>query len=182
MKTSNVIREIIWTLLGFGFLYLMAGLSHNLVLGQTEIPLTGQSLAVLLIGFCWPGWSGVLAVVLYLLAGGLGLPVFAEGASGWGVFQGGTGGFLFGFLVAAWYLRRLKYRNWGRNSLMTLLAMILGTLFILGFGVLRLSQMYGFESGLKYGFLDLWPGALVKLLIATVLARLWYRFFPESIR
>lgn len=61
------------------------------------IPITGQSLAVLLVGLLLPFPWGGGAVLLYLLLGGLGLPVFAEGGSGWSSFSGGSGGFLLAF-------------------------------------------------------------------------------------
>ncbi|MCB0707156.1 MAG: biotin transporter BioY [Saprospiraceae bacterium] len=168
-NVKSTIQQLIWAIAGFGLLYLSTKLSHDLVLGETIIPLTGQSLAVLVIGFSWPGWSGILAIGLYLLVGGLGYPVFANGASGWAAFQDSSGGYLFGFLIAGYFLRNLKIAGWGKSLGWILGAMLVGTLLIMGFGSLRLVQLYGMEEGLKYGFWNLWPGALVKLVVATLI-------------
>ena len=73
------------------------------------IPITLQSLLVVLVPILL-GWKlGVVAVIIYLIAGGMGLPVFAYGTSGWERFTGSTGGFLMAFPLAAifgWMGRR----------------------------------------------------------------------------
>jgi biotin transport system substrate-specific component len=172
MNFQKLVGTLVWVVLGVALLVLFTQLRYEWMLGDTEIPLTGQSLAVLIIGFCWPGWSGVLAIVLYVLLGGFGMPVFAEGAFGWGVVQGGSGGYLLGFIAAALYLRTGRYRKWAQSLGGKIGLMFLASIFILGFGFIRLVQMFGTESALDHGFWPLWPGALVKIVLAAIVAQI----------
>ena len=87
-------------LVGLGLL-LMGWLAPQVWSFQGQLPITPQSLLVVLWPLLW-GWRiGTASVVLYLLAGGAGLPVFADGAHGWQHFTGSTGGFLMAFPIAA---------------------------------------------------------------------------------
>ena len=131
------------------------------------IPISGQSLAVLLVGWYLGPVNGLIALVVYVLLGGLGLPVFADGAAGWSVLRTGSGGFLLGFIPAA-YLS--GYFALQKQSIYTnaFKAMFFGTLLIIGCGLLRLTQMYGWEKALAYGFYPFWPGAVVKIIVGTV--------------
>lgn len=100
-----------------GFLSVMATLSFPLP--WTPVPFSMAPLAVLVVGaYQRPGWAG-LSVVLYLLAGALGAPVYAEGSSGWRHLAGATAGYLFGYAAVAvfvsWYMqqrRRLLPTRW----------------------------------------------------------------------
>ena len=138
-------------------------------MNKVSIPITGQSLVVLLVGFLLGRKWGTLAVVVYLLLGILNLPVFAEGKYGWETFTKGSGGFLYGFLFAAYFVGVLGDKEWGSSLVKSLIAMVLGTVIIIAFGVMHLSFLYGFEKALEYGFYPFWKGAVVKILIGGVL-------------
>ena len=106
---SPWLEDVLLTALGTG---LLCWLSPQVWMFQGDLPITPQSLMVVLWGVLW-GWKvGTLAVVLYLVAGGLGAPVFAEGASGWQHFTGSTSGFLLAFpigaLVVGWLGERIQ--------------------------------------------------------------------------
>ena len=75
------------------------GAQVRIPLPNTEVPMTLQALAVLLTGFALTPGRAVSAIFLYLACGAVGLPVFAAGSAG---LAGSTGGYLVGFLVAAW--------------------------------------------------------------------------------
>src|SRR5436190_15128116 len=64
------------------------------------VPVTGQTLAVLLVGATLGSLRGALALVLYAVVGIVGLPVFSEGAHGLGVIAGPTGGYIVGFIIS----------------------------------------------------------------------------------
>jgi len=66
------------------------------------VPITGQTFAVLLVGMALGSRRGALALTAYLAAGIAGLPVFAEAKFGLATVQGPTGGYLLGFIAAAW--------------------------------------------------------------------------------
>lgn len=148
------------------FITLSAQLSIDI---EGIAPITGQTLTVLLTGsFLGKKW-GTLAVFLYVLLGLLGLPVFAEGKAGWSVLTGGSGGYLIGFIIAAYTCGVLKLKNWDRNFIWSLLLMTVGTAVILLFGVGRLVYLYGWEKGLDYGFYPFWEGAIIKIIIGALI-------------
>ena len=84
----------------------LAGAALVTVLAQVAIPLwpvpiTGQTLAVLLVGSTL-GWArGAISMVLYAVLGLVGLPVYSDGSHGAGVLFGATGGYIIGFIVSA---------------------------------------------------------------------------------
>lgn len=99
------------------------------------IPLTLQSLVVLLVPLI-AGWKvGLCASLLYLVAGGLGFPVFAQGASGWTHFTGLSGGYLMGFPIAAllvgWFAESIERYQ----ALWSLGLMIAGHLVVVALGL-----------------------------------------------
>ena len=167
------LQKIGW-MLG-GVLAIIAGsqFSIDLDLGEVSIPITGQSLVVLLTGFLLGRKWGCLAVFVYLLLGILNLPVFADGKYGWEIFTKGSGGFLYGFLFAAYFVGILGEKEWGSNLFKSVGAMLLGTAIIIFFGVMHLSFLYGFEKALEYGFFPFWRGAVVKILIGGILGFLF---------
>lgn len=129
------------------------------------VPLTLQSYFVLLAGFVLGPWRGALACVLYLLAGLVGLPVFAGGTSGWERLLGPTGGFLWSFplaaAVAGWATKGGSPLTWPRGLLWGALASVVP--FAIGVPWLESKVDLG-PDGMK-----LWPfvpGAVIKLLLA----------------
>ena len=132
------------------------------------IPVTGQTLAILIWAFYLNVKESFFAMLFYLVLGFIGLPIFADGASGIEKLTGGSGGFLIGFVVASSIVSYLK----AKSSVISLSKIIglttLGTLIILIFGVGRLSMLYGFEKGLEYGFFPFWQGAILKILIGAI--------------
>jgi biotin transport system substrate-specific component len=134
-----------------------------------EIPVTGQSLAVLLIAYLL-GWrdSGI-AIVIYLVIGALGLPVFADGASGLEAITGSSGGFLVGFLISA-IVTNLLVDNTTADIKEIFQFMIVATIIILVVGGLRLRMFISWEDVWTYGIEPFLPGAMIKLFLATVVA------------
>jgi biotin transport system substrate-specific component len=97
--TGNKLQDdLILSLLSFVTLVLLGHIQLDLVEG---LPITLQSLLVVLFPLMFGVRVGVIFVCAYLLAGGLGAPVFAGNESGWDHFLGATGGFLLAFPIAA---------------------------------------------------------------------------------
>lgn len=167
---NPTIARLLNLFLGTLFITIMARVAIPVPESLGGIPITGQSLAVLLVGLLLPFPWGGGAVLLYLLLGGLGLPVFAEGGSGWATFSSGSGGFLIGFLLAALGMGLLRSRGWGQHLGYSLLANVLGTVVIVGSGLLWLAHLYGWGKALEYGFYPFWPGAIVKILLGGFIA------------
>jgi biotin transport system substrate-specific component len=135
----------------------------------SPVPITGQTLAVLLVGASL-GWKkGSMSVLTYLAEGLAGLPVFAGGASGPAYLLGPTGGYLLGFAVAALAVGWLAGRGWDRHIGLTLLAMLIGNVLIYLFGLAWLSGYVGIGQALPLGLYPFLIGDGIKLLLAGFL-------------
>jgi biotin transport system substrate-specific component len=134
----------------------------------TPVPVTGQTFAVLLVGALYGSQRGALTVGLYLLEGALGLPVFAGGTSGLGRLLGPTGGYLIGFVAAAWIVGRLCEHGWDRRVPTAALAMLMGNAVIYLCGLPWLALFVGPERSLMAGLWPFIPGDLIKLVLAAV--------------
>lgn len=133
------------------------------------VPITLQTLGVLLTGALLGSSRGVLALLLYLAEGAVGLPVFAGGAAGLAYMLGPTGGYLVGFVVAAGAVGWLAERGWDRRPAWTALAMVLGNLLIYAFGVSWLAVLLGdLRAALVQGALVFVVGDLIKIAVATL--------------
>lgn len=162
---NNVIRVLFGTL----FIILCTQVDIDLHLGDVNIPITGQSFAVVLVGYLLKSKLGALSVFIYLLLGMVGAPVFADGGSGIDSLWGNSGGYLYGFIPAAFACGYLHERGWGSLPYI-LFAMIIGTVIILCIGVSHLSIKIGIEKALTYGLYPFIPGAILKLMLATGVA------------
>jgi len=137
------------------------------------VPMTLQTGAVALIGAAY-GWRlGAATVLLYLLEGALGLPVF-EGtpAKGIGIayMLGTTGGYLLGFAVAAALIGWLAERGFDRNPVQLFGVMVVGDAIVFALGLLWLGAVVGWDKPvLEWGFYPFILGDLVKLALAACL-------------
>jgi biotin transport system substrate-specific component len=140
----------------------------------TPVPITLQPFAVLLVGAALGARRGALALVAYLLEGAIGMPVFAAGAAGVGSILGPSGGYLIGFIPAAFVTGWFAERGWDRRFLTTWAAMALGSTMIFACGLPWLAFYAGWDQVLALGFWPFLPGDLVKQLAAAVaLPNLW---------
>ncbi|MCS7178806.1 MAG: biotin transporter BioY [Anaerolineae bacterium] len=145
----------------------------------TPVPVTGQTFGVLLVGALLGCRRGALSLVLYLLEGIAGLPVFAGGSSGLTRLLGPTGGYLLGFVVAAGVTGWLCERGWDRRVPTAALAMLIGNLVIYLFGLPWLALFVGPEKSLVMGFWPFIPGDLLKLALAALVLPGAWRFVGE---
>jgi biotin transport system substrate-specific component len=146
---------------------LFIALAAQIAVPMYPVPVTGQTLAILLIGMTYGPRMAGSAVALYLFEGAMGLPVFANGAAGALYMFGPTGGYLAGFLMAAVTLGFLAERGMGRSILSTAVAMLIGTAVIYVFGVAWLSMMIGFEKAVIHGVVPFLYGDVLKAVIAA---------------
>ena len=130
------------------------------------VPVTMQTMVVLLIGMSYGPRLGALTIAAYLAQGAMGMPVFAGGA-GLLYMAGPTGGYLAGFLAAAFVMGALAQRGWGKTVVSTALAMLIGTIVIYTLGVAWLSNLFGFGVGIKAGLLPFLYGDALKIVIAA---------------
>lgn len=136
----------------------------------TPVPITLQTLMVLLSGAMLGPSYGALAMIIYLLLGAIGLPVFAGGTSGIGDLLGPTGGFLLSFPIAAFVIGKLVKTK----KLTTLLfAMFVGTLIIYIFGAIQGAFVthLGLSAIFTGWILPFIIGDTIKLLLAAWIAK-----------
>lgn len=141
----------------------------------SPVPVTGQTLAVLLTGVLLGSRRGALAVLAYLAEGAMGMPVFAGGTGGAAILTGPTGGYLAGFVAAAALTGALAERGWDRRSITALLAMVTGNLVIYLFGLGWLSTFIGLDRVVDLGMVPFLPGDVAKIALATTLLPLGWR-------
>lgn len=158
---------------------LMSGLAQVSVrLPFTPVPITGQTLGVLLIGASLGPSLAASAMLLYLSWGFVGMPVFAQGAHGAAVlgFASASGGFLWGFVAAAWVVGELAKRGWDRTLRSSISTMLIGEVIIYAFGIpwLMAALKAPLAKGLEWGFYPFVIGDTLKLFLAAgVLPLAW---------
>ena len=136
----------------------------------SPVPLTGQTFAVVLVGAGLGSRRGGLALLLYLMLG-LVAPVYASGASGSSVLFGASGGYIFGFVLAAWAVGWIAERGGDRRVLSAFIAFVVGQLLVYGVGVpwLKVSATLSWSAAIHEGFAIFILGGLVKAAAAGVL-------------
>jgi biotin transport system substrate-specific component len=131
----------------------------------SPVPVTGQTFAALLVGTALGARRGIASLALYLLAGMVGLPWFAEASSGWTT---PTLGYVLGFVLAAGLTGALARRGADRSPLRTAGAMVLGTLAIYAVGVpyLAAALHLPLSRAARLGLYPYLPGDALKALLA----------------
>lgn len=157
---------------GSALMALSAQVSHQF--SFSAVPVTGQTFAVLLIGALYGSRLGAATMVAYLAEGASGMPVFAQGHGGVAAIATPSGGYLFGFIIAAWVVGWFAERGWDRSRWIVL-PMLLGNAALYGPGIVWLHGQFGvvhtpisWSTALDYG---LWPfvaGDLAKLVAASL--------------
>jgi len=143
------------------------------------VPMTMQTFVVLVIGMAY-GWPLAGAtLLLYLVEGAAGLPVFAgtpERGIGLAYMIGPTGGYLIGFLAAAVAVGWLAERGWGRNPGRTLVAVLVGMAITYLFGLAWLGSAIGWDKPvLAFGLTPFLPAEAFKVVLAVVTLPLAWR-------
>jgi len=145
------------------------------------VPITGQTLAVLLVGAGLGAARGAAALALYAILGGIGLPIYSDAASGWSVLLGPTGGYILGFIAAAGIVGWAAERSWDRGWYKPIITFVGGSLIVFAIGLPWLAVSLGqlglpndMQSVLIAGFYPFLIGGLIKAAIAAaLLPALW---------
>ena len=165
---SALVTDVTLVLLGSAVMAGLAQLSFRLPF--TPVPVSGQTLGVLLVGASLGAWRGAASMLLYLGEGAAGLPVFAEGNSGvLFLTNAATTGFLWGFVVAAAAIGLLAQMGWDRSVGSAIGAMLVGEVIVFAFGVTWIARWAGVpaEQALDLALYPFVLGELLKLLIAA---------------
>jgi biotin transport system substrate-specific component len=135
------------------------------------VPLTFQTLAVLLLGGFFGSKKGSLMVLTYLVETLMGMPVLAGGAIQSLALVGPKGGYLIGFVVQAYLMGRLMEKREHFNRFTVFFSGILICFFQLTLGVIWLSLFVGWSSAWTMGFYPFIMGEVLKVVVATHLFR-----------
>ncbi|MEI8334285.1 MAG: biotin transporter BioY [Chloroflexota bacterium] len=175
-RISARVRHAILVVLGALFIAATAYIA--IPIPGTPVPVTAQAFGVLAVGGALGLRRGVMAALLYLLIGAVGLPVYAQHAAGLDTFasiEGGrialapTGGYLVGFVVAAGLVGRLSELGWDRSVRGSLAAFALGTLVIYLVGVPWLAVSLGVSAreAVDLGLAPFLVGAAITLVVVA---------------
>jgi biotin transport system substrate-specific component len=157
-RSFRALRGAILMALGTALLTLSAKVNLPL----PYVPMTLQTLVVLMIGAAY-GWRlGSATVIAYLTEGAIGLPVFAGPVGGLAPLVGPTAGYLYGFVLAAFATGWLSQRGWDRSVLWLFVAMGIGHVLILGAGFAWLA------FGMKLGADKAWLVGIVPFIAASL--------------
>ncbi|MBL51692.1 MAG: biotin transporter BioY [Candidatus Marinimicrobia bacterium] len=136
----------------------------------SPIPITGQTIGVILVGGILGSKRGTLAVLAYLMEGALGFPVFAQMKAGVHVLVGPTAGYLWGFVFAAFLIGYLTEKGWTMKPITSFLSCFAATTLILIAGTLYLAAFkLEFSKALVMGFYPFLVGDVVKSTICAIL-------------
>ena len=145
------------------------------------VPITAQTLGVMLAGGILGSRRGALSMVLFLVLVAIGLPLLSGGRGGAGIFLGPSGGFLLGWVAGAFVVGWLTERFWGRlNAGFAFAASVIGGIVVVyAFGIPWLA--YAAELGLvkaAIGSASFIPGDLIKAAAASVIMVTVKRTYP----
>lgn len=157
---------------------LLLAFSAQLAVGF-PVPITGQTFAVLMLAALLGPRRGSLCVLAYIAEGAAGLPVFAQAKFGIPALLGPTGGYIIGFVPAAFLVGFLARRGWDRRIGTTVLAMVLGNLVIYAFGLLWLSVLIGPGRSVATGVLPFIPGDIIKIALAAAILPAAWKFLAH---
>ena len=135
------------------------------------VPITLQTLFVNLSGALLGGLLGALSQVVYVLLGIIGLPVFAGGKAGMGILIGPTGGYLMGFIAAAYVIGKLIEVKEKPGLIWIIFSMVAGLIVIYTLGVIQLSLIakLSFKKAVSVGVLPFLMGDALKIIAAALI-------------
>ena len=165
-KQSKLIKYIFFALIGS----ILLAISSKIKIPFYPVPMTMQTLVVLLIGIMF-GWKlGLATVSLYLFEGVIGLPVFSgtpEKGIGLVYFTGPTMGYLIGFLVTVYISGKFVY---SKNAIENFLKILIATSFIYILGLAWLGNLIGWDKPIfQLGAQPFLLAELFKILIVTLM-------------
>ena len=143
---------------------ILLGLFAHVAIPLSPVPIATQPTLVLLLAVLLGSKRAPAAVAGFLAQGALGFPVFANGLAGMGILIGPRGGYLFGYLVAAYVVGKIVEAFPHRKLLTAFLAMAIGNVILYIMGASWLSTFIGVEKALLLGVVPFLGFDLLKIL------------------
>jgi len=143
-----------------------------IVIPLTPVPITAQTFFLNIAAVLLGGSLGALSQFIYVMLGIVGIPVFEGGKAGLGVIFGPTGGYLLGFIIAAFVIGMINQMKKSAGISWNIFSMFIGMLIIYFCGSLQLSLVakMSFHKALTIGALPFIPGDIIKILLAAIIS------------
>jgi len=156
---------------------LVLAITSQLSIPLNPVPLTFQSTTVILLALLFGSRMSSYMIIAYFLAGIAGLPVFADFSFGISKLFGPTGGYLFGFLPAAFITGYIVEKGFAKKLIPIFMTGLAGTAIIFFCGFTMLSMFVGSQEALRLGVMPFLITELLKLIAAS---GLFWRFINRS--
>lgn len=168
IQTNSQLRRMVYAAM-FGALTAIGSL---IVIPMQPVPITLQTLFTSLAGILLGGYTGALSQIVYVLLGIIGLPVFAGGKAGLGTLFGPTGGYLIGFIIAAYVIGKIVEIRKEPGLAWITMSLVIGNLVIYALGVSQLAYLAHLSlfKALLLGVVPFLIGDLLKLLAAVLIS------------
>ncbi len=170
---SKIIKYLLAIILGS----ILITISAKIKIPFYPVPMTMQTFVVLLIGICFGYRIGIATILVYLLEGIIGLPVFSnspERGVGFIYFTGPTMGYLIGFISACFLASYIKAED---NLFLIFFKLILSVSTIYILGILWLGVVIGWDKPLfQLGVMPFLLAELFKIVLLTIIAKKILRF------
>jgi biotin transport system substrate-specific component len=136
------------------------------------VPITAQTFFLNVSAILLGGQLGAVSQFIYVMLGVVGIPVFAGGKAGLGVIFGPTGGYLLGFIIAAFVIGMVNRMKKSAGIFWNIFSMLIGMLIIYFMGSLQLSLVakMNFHKAIAIGVLPFIPGDIIKVLLAAIIS------------
>lgn len=171
VKEKSLLKDVMLVLAGAG----LVGLLAQVAIPIQPVPITGQTLGVMLVGATLGAKRGAYALTSYMVLGVLGVPWFSGFHAGMATVLSPTFGYIIGFIPTAFVIGYLSQRSWDRRPFLALVAFLIASIIPYFFGipwmvaVLSSTQEMNFMLAMQLGFIPFIPGGIVKWLIGAAL-------------
>ena len=168
IQTNSQLRRMVYAAM-FGALTAIGSL---IVIPMQPVPITLQTFFTGLAGVLLGGYTGALSQVVYVLLGVIGLPVFAGGEAGLGTLLGPKGGYLIGFIIAAYVVGKMVESRKESGLVWITISLVVGNLVIYALGVMQLSLVahLSIVKALLLGVVPFLIGDLLKIVAAALIS------------
>ena len=143
-----------------------------IVIPLPPVPITAQTFFLNIAAVLLGGQLGAMSQFIYVMLGVVGIPVFAGGKAGLGVILGPTGGYLLGFIIAAFAIGMVNRMRKSAGIFWHIFSMLIGMLIIYFLGSLQLSLVakMSFHKAMAVGVVPFIPGDIIKILLAAIIS------------
>lgn len=162
--TSSYLKNILLILFGS---FLLA-VSAKVQVPFWPVPMTMQTFVVFLIGMSYGMRLSIFTLLVYIIQGALGFPVFATG-TGLAYLMGPTAGYIYGMFFAVTLIGFLAEKGFSSSYFLSLISLLIGSIIIFSIGVGYLGLIVGYDKAISFGLLPFIPSELFKIALAVVL-------------